>query len=140
MKTQSNVGARCPYPREGNGFADPMKIQILSLTPRFSEVWCPLRNLNGFNFNRLLTCRSLLFKKTPFFKAFQRLSKERFLRTYSVQIHAGPGESKPVKPSPTKSNHTPPLKTCETKSDQIRVNPINFFPAMSLLPTSPNGK
>ena len=90
-------------------------------TSTVSTVWSPV---------------AVSFPKSSFFKAFQRLSKERFLRTYSVQIHAGPGESKPVKPSPTKSNHTPPLKTCETKSGQIRVNPINFLPA-SLLPTSP---
>jgi hypothetical protein len=80
MKTKSNVGARCPYPREGNGFVDPMKTQILSLTPRFSEVWCPLRNLNGFN--RLVDCRSLLSKKLLFQSISKAFKEKNFEKQY----------------------------------------------------------
>jgi hypothetical protein len=74
MRTQSNVGARCPYPREGNGFADPMKIQILSLTPRFSEV-PPAKPQRFQPFAHLPQSP---FQKHPFSKHFKGFQRKKF--------------------------------------------------------------
>jgi hypothetical protein len=102
METQSLIGTRFPCPRDGNGIADPMKTQTLSLTPRFSEV----QQLSQGTSTVLAVCPTGAAAINPFFKAFQRLSKKNFHQP-SPTIKSSQTQSNLVKPSQTKSNHTP---------------------------------
>jgi hypothetical protein len=103
MQTNHSLAPDVPCPRETNHIADQMKTPTLSLTPPFhpeSFRGSKVRRLPVGTVTVLTVCSPTLpLQILPFskhFKGFQR-------KTFVIRDR----QSKPVKPSPTESNHTP---------------------------------